>query len=77
MAPQMSRPNFIAHLNQMGMINDDQRDELIEKCSKSDEKKLLFEISNYFSNFTASDWFDLTFRVYSQWQDFVSELESE
>jgi hypothetical protein len=60
--------HFCSHLQSLGIIDEDQFNIILDKCAKSDEKQTLFQISNYFANFTASDWFDLTSRLYHNWQ---------
>ena len=60
--------HFCGYLQSLGIIDEDQFNTILDKCAKSDEKQTLFQISNYFANFTASDWFDLTCRIYNNWQ---------
>jgi len=60
--------HFFGYLQSIGIFDEEQFDTIADKCSQSDEKQTLFQISNFFANFTASDWFDLTCRMYNNYQ---------
>ena len=59
--------NFLSYLNSIGLIVPEKLKELEEKLSNDENRKLLFEISSYFHSLTASDWFDITTSLYSNW----------
>jgi len=59
---------YLRYLLDVGVLDFEQYGDLNQKCGDIKEKKLLFEISNVFANFTASDWFDLSCRIFSNWE---------
>lgn len=64
---QQRNTKYLEYLLDIGVIDNEQHESISQKCVDMQEKKLLFEISNAFANFTASDWFDLSCRIYSNW----------
>lgn len=67
--------HFFSHLLNTGIIDDEQFEAMCEKLAESDEKHILFQISNFFANFTASDWFDLSCRIHNNWQRFPPQSQ--
>jgi len=64
---QEHNQRYFEYLAEIGLVDKDQYQHLVAKCSDKEEKRLVFEISNIFANFTASDWFELSCRVYTNW----------
>jgi len=67
--------HFFSHLLNTGIVDEEQYEEMCEKLADSDEKHILFQISNFFANFTASDWFDLSCRIHGNWQKFPPQSQ--
>ena len=67
---------FFDYLLTIGIINSQQHDSINASLKDAQEKHLLFQVSNIFATLTASDWFDLTCRIYKGWQKFNSQLRS-
>jgi len=65
---QERNTKYLGYLADIGVIDGEQYEALTQKCGDLKDKKLLFEISNVFANFTASDWFDLSCRIFSNWE---------
>jgi len=66
---------YLEYLVGIGVIDDEQCEALYQKCGEHEERQVLFEISNIFADFTASDWFDLSCRIYSNWEKLPTSAE--
>lgn len=58
---------FINHLQEFGLLAPGDSDRLKVRCSSQDEKLLIFELSSFFQAMNASDYYDLSSRLYTTW----------
>lgn len=73
---QERNTRYLGYLASIGVLEDEHYEALTQKCGDIQDKKLLFEISNVFANFTASDWFDLSCRMFNNWEKTPQTAES-
>lgn len=74
---QERNTRYLGYLVDIGVLDAEHYEALYQKCGDIKEKNLLFEISNVFANFTASDCFDLSCRIFSNWEKAPQTSENE